>query len=103
MQTSNRLQRAHDEIHRLTAENQELRRASIMFGNLAERLNEQLHAERQLKWAPSVHLQGIASERLNQAARPGDSAGPLRVRRRNSPIAENDRASVSASHRTPGI
>jgi len=52
MQTSNRLQRAHDEIHRLTAENLELRRASIVFGDLAERLNEQLRAERQLRWAP---------------------------------------------------
>lgn len=58
MQISNRLQRAHDEIHRLTAENLELRRASIVFGDLAERLNEQLRAERQLRWAPSVRSQG---------------------------------------------
>jgi len=41
------LRRYHEEIHRLSTENQELRRAAQVFGDLAERLNEQLRAERQ--------------------------------------------------------
>jgi hypothetical protein len=37
------LKRCHEEIRRLTAENQDLRRAAICFADLAERLNRQLY------------------------------------------------------------
>jgi len=40
------LQRCYEQIQRLTAENQDLRRASECFGALAERLNRELVAER---------------------------------------------------------
>jgi hypothetical protein len=40
------LQCCYEQIQRLIAENQELRRASECFGALAERLNRQLVAER---------------------------------------------------------
>jgi predicted RNase H-like nuclease (RuvC/YqgF family) len=40
------LQRCYEQIQRLTAENQDLRRASECFGALAERLNRELLAER---------------------------------------------------------
>jgi hypothetical protein len=36
------LERCHEEIRRLEAENQDLRRASESFGYLAERLNQEL-------------------------------------------------------------
>jgi hypothetical protein len=35
-----------EEVRRLTAENRDLRRAAKFFGDLAERLNRQLRAER---------------------------------------------------------
>jgi predicted RNase H-like nuclease (RuvC/YqgF family) len=40
------LHRCQEEIRRLTAENQELRRAAMSLGDLAERLNQELNAER---------------------------------------------------------
>jgi hypothetical protein len=44
--------RCRDEIQRLTAENQALRRAATFLGDLAEQLNRQLHAERRLNLPP---------------------------------------------------
>ena len=46
MHDQSELRRCHEEIRRLTTENQDLRRAAIYFGDLAERLNRQLSAER---------------------------------------------------------
>jgi hypothetical protein len=43
------LRGCHEEIQRLTAENQELREAAKCFGDLAERLNRQLQVERRLR------------------------------------------------------
>lgn len=40
------LTRYREELRRLTAENRDLRRAAKFFGDLAERLNRQLRAER---------------------------------------------------------
>ncbi len=49
MRNEDELTRCHEEIRRLTAENQDLRRASETFGYLAERLNQALRAERRLR------------------------------------------------------
>jgi hypothetical protein len=50
------LRGCHEEIQRLTAENQELREAAKCFGDLAERLNRQLQVERRLRQRePSLH------------------------------------------------
>jgi len=51
MPKDDELTRYRQEIRRLLAENQELRRAASCFGDLAERLNRQLHAERRLRGA----------------------------------------------------
>ena len=40
------IRRCHEEIRRLKTENDDLRRAAESFGQLAERLNRQLRAER---------------------------------------------------------
>jgi hypothetical protein len=40
------IRRCHEEIRRLETENDDLRRAAESFGQLAERLNRQLRAER---------------------------------------------------------
>jgi hypothetical protein len=39
----------YEELQRLRTENQDLRQASERFGQLAERLNQQLRTERQLR------------------------------------------------------
>ncbi len=49
MYDEDELARCEAEIQRLTAENRDLRRASEAFGHLAERLNQELRAERRLK------------------------------------------------------
>jgi hypothetical protein len=46
------LHRCREEIRRLTAENQELRRAATCLGDLAERLNRELNAKRRLDSPP---------------------------------------------------
>jgi len=50
------LQGCHEEIQRLTLENQELRQAAECFGDLAERLNRQLQAERRLRTTGNPHF-----------------------------------------------
>jgi broad specificity phosphatase PhoE len=49
MYDKDELNRCHEEIRRLKAENMDLRRASETFGYLAERLNLALRAERRLR------------------------------------------------------
>ena len=44
--------RCHEEIRRLKTENDDLRRAAESFGQLAERLNRQLRAERMKRAVP---------------------------------------------------
>ena len=43
------IHRCHEEIRRLKTENDDLRRAAESFGQLAERLNRQLRAERVMR------------------------------------------------------
>jgi len=50
------LRGCYEEIQRLIIENQELRRSAKCFGELAERLNRELQAERRLRSAGSPHL-----------------------------------------------
>jgi predicted RNase H-like nuclease (RuvC/YqgF family) len=49
MRDDDELKRCHAEIQRLKAENQDLRRASESFGDLADRLNQELQAGRRLR------------------------------------------------------
>ena len=49
MYDEDELARCEAEIRRLRAENLDLRRASETFGHLAERLNQELRAERRLR------------------------------------------------------
>lgn len=49
MQMNEELHYCLEQIRLLTAENQDLRRASTCFADLAERLNQQLSAERRLR------------------------------------------------------
>lgn len=51
MHTDDELRRCLEEIRRLKVENQDLRRASEAFGHLAERLNQELYAERRRRAA----------------------------------------------------
>src|SRR3974390_952942 len=55
MHMNDELHRCLEQIRVLTAENQDLRRASTCFADLAERLNRQLCAERRLR---SDHRRG---------------------------------------------
>jgi hypothetical protein len=64
MQKDDELHRYRQEIRRLIAENQDLRRAATCFGDLAERLNRQLHAERRLRGAD--RFQTLRSRRDRQ-------------------------------------
>jgi len=45
------LKRCHEEVHRLETENNRLRQSAEAFGQLAERLNGELNAERRQQTA----------------------------------------------------
>ncbi len=62
------LRRCHEEIRRLRAENQELRRAATSFGDLAERLNRQLNTERRIRIADRRHSPRDAGDRRSPEA-----------------------------------
>ncbi len=68
MDIDNELCRCHEQIRRLTAENQELRRASTFFADLAERLNRELCAERRLKADERRHIPRHTADALGSAA-----------------------------------
>jgi predicted RNase H-like nuclease (RuvC/YqgF family) len=55
------IRRCHEEIRRLKTENDDLRRAAESFGQLAERLNRQLRAERGRRVAADRHSAPAAS------------------------------------------
>jgi hypothetical protein len=67
MRDDDELKRCHAEIRRLEAENQDLRRASESFGDLADRLNQKLllRAENQDLRRASESF-GDLADRLNQ-------------------------------------
>ncbi len=63
MPDDDELKRCHAEIRRLKAENQDLRRASESFGYLAERLNQELRAERRSRTSDRRETQRDSPDR----------------------------------------
>ncbi len=63
MHDDDELKRCRAEIQRLQAENQHLRQSAETFGYLAERLSQELHAERRLRTADRRQTPNDSSDR----------------------------------------